>query len=222
VTGVQTCALPIFGVAAFQDFSLGVPSEKDASTVSVKLMLPPGLNFVSPVVKPGWTIQVKQGPIPPGMTPPVAMDGDVATSIPSEIDWTGGNIPAGQKDIFVFSAQVPAQAGELDWKAYQTYSDGSTVSWDLGPKDPQPKDDKGNPDFSSKGPYSTTMVMNDLKGSTPAANTGMMASNNTGSTSDLANKIADLASKVNWLTLVSGGGLILSVIAIFMQMARKK
>src|SRR5258708_4349071 len=108
------------GVAVFQDFSLGVPSEKAASTVSVRLILPQGLNFVSPVVKPGWKVEVKQGPIPSGMNAPTAADGDVATSIPSEIDWTGGNIPEGQKDIFVFSAQVPSKEGELDWKVVQT------------------------------------------------------------------------------------------------------
>ncbi len=160
------------GVAAFQDFSLGVPSEKDASTTSVRLMLPAGLNFVSPVVKPGWKVEVKNGPISQGMTPPTAADGDVGTSIPTEIDWTGGTIPSGQKDIFVFSAQVPAKAGELDWKVYQGFSDGSTVSWDLGPNGEQPKDSKGSSDFSSKGPYSKTMVVNDLKvpnNSSPAA-----------------------------------------------------
>ncbi len=175
IFGLALSVVPVFahavvspkqvGVAAFQDFSLGVPSEKDAATVSVRLLLPPGLNFVSPVVKPGWKVEVKSGPIPAGMTAPKAADGDVATTIPTEIDWTGGSIPTGQKDIFAFSAQVPAQAGELDWKVYQGYSDGSTVSWDLGPNDPQPKDDKGNPDFSSKGPFSKTMVVNDLKAS---------------------------------------------------------
>lgn len=159
------------GVAAFQDFSLGVPSEKDATTTSVKLLLPPGLNFVSPVVKSGWKVEVKSGPIPAGMQAPVAADGDVATTIPTEIDWTGGAIPAGQKDIFVFSAQVPAQAGDLNWKVYQGYSDGSTVSWDQAPTATQPKNDKGAPDFSKVGPYSTTSVVNDLKPGTSTSST---------------------------------------------------
>lgn len=150
------------GVAAFVDFSLSVPSEKDASTTSVKLMLPASVNIVTPVVKPGWKVVVKSGPVPAGMQAPKAMDGDVMDSIPTEIDWTGGSIPSGQKDLFTFSVQTPAQPTELDWKVYQGFSDGSTVSWDLGPNDSQPKDDKGNSDFSSKGPYSKTMVINDL------------------------------------------------------------
>ena len=156
------------GIAATQDFMLSVPSEKDATTTNVRLVLPPGLNFVTPVVKSGWRITVKSGPIPAGMTPPVAADGDVADSVPTEIDWTGGAIPAGQKDVFEFDAQVPPQPTELDWKVYQGYSDGSTVSWDQGPTAAQPKNDKGMADFSKVGPYSKTMVVNDLTAA-PAA-----------------------------------------------------
>ncbi len=155
------------GIAATQLFTLSAPSEKDASTVVVKLMLPAGLNFVTPVVQGGWTATVKTGPIPSGMQAPVAADGDVADSIPTEIDWTGGTIPAEQKGLFQFTAQVPAQPTELDWKIEQSYSDGSTVSWNLGPNDSQPKDDKGNPDFDSAGPYSKTMVVNDLTSPVP-------------------------------------------------------
>lgn len=173
IAGLILTASPVFahsvvtpkqvGIAATEDFTLTVPTEKDGSTVAVKLMLPNGLNFVTPVVQSGWKVVVKNGPIPSGITPPVAADGDLADSIPTEIDWIGGNIPSEQKEEFVFSAQVPATETELDWKIYQTYSDGSVVSWDLGPNDTQPKDDKGNSDFDSKGPYSKTMVVNDLK-----------------------------------------------------------
>ncbi len=159
------------GVAAFQDFTVSVPSEKAASTISVNLTLPAGISFVTPVVKSGWKVEVKSGPIPDGMAPPVATDGDIATTIPTEIDWTGGSIPAEQKDNFVFSAQVPAQPAELDWKITQGYSDGSTVSWNLGPNDSQPKDDKGSSDFSSQGPFTKTMVVNDLKNAQPTTST---------------------------------------------------
>ncbi len=157
------------GVGSFQDFSLGVPSEKDAATTNVRLLLPPGLQFISPVVKPGWKVEVKSGPIPAGMKAPVADDGDVATSIPTEIDWSGGSIPSGQKDVFTFSAQVPAQPVELDWKVYQGYSDGTTVSWDQAPDAKQPMTDKGMQDFSKMGPYSKTMVIDDLKTDAKAA-----------------------------------------------------
>lgn len=154
------------GIGSFTDFTIGVPSEKeDVSSVGVKLTLPEGLNNVSPVVKPGWKIEVKTStansqPDDDGNLKPV----------PTEIDWTGGIIPAGQKDFFEFSAQVPSKEVELDWKVVQTYSDGSTISWTLGPKDAQPKDDQGKSDYSKFGPYSKTMVINDLKPS-PAPST---------------------------------------------------
>lgn len=150
------------GVAAFTDFSLGVPSEKDASTVGVRLLLPPGLNFVTPIVKPGWKIDVKQTPDPSGAKDD---DGNPAMIV-SEIDWSGGSVPAHQKDFFMFSAQVPTKETELDWKVTQSYSDGTTVSWDQDPKAAQPKDAKGNMDFSKVGPYSVTKVVDDLSRST--------------------------------------------------------
>ena len=133
------------GIGAFQTFTLGVPSEKDQPTVGVRLVLPEGLNYVSPNVKPGWQIEVKK-------------TGDKA----AEISWTGGNIPSGQRDDFIFSAQVPASAGSLHWKVYQTYKDGSIVSWDQDPSAPQPKTSDGKMDFSKVGPYSTTQVIDDL------------------------------------------------------------
>ncbi len=61
-------------VASYQTFTVGVPVEKDIPTVSVKVLLPAGLESVTPYVKNGWKIS--------------------ATG--TEIVWTGGSIPAGQ------------------------------------------------------------------------------------------------------------------------------
>jgi uncharacterized protein YcnI len=122
------------GVGTFQTFTTGVPNEKDLATVAVKVLIPDGLESVSPTVKQGWKIDVaKQG------------TGD-DTRV-TEISWTEGSIPTGQRDDFTFSARVPANETQLNWKAYQTYSDGSVVAWD----------------GSGGGtPYSTTAVLNDL------------------------------------------------------------
>jgi uncharacterized protein YcnI len=123
------------GVGSFQTFDLGIPVEKAMPTTAIKLVIPDGLQYVSPNVKPGWKINVvKSG---------TGMD-----AVVTEINWTGGSIPAGQRDDFIFSAKVPSQAGTLPWKAYQTYSDGSVVSWDKTP----PADT----------PYSQTAIVNDL------------------------------------------------------------
>ncbi len=69
------------GIGAFTDFSLGVPSEKDSATTSVRLVLPEGLNFVTPVVKQGWKIEVKTNPVASGAQMPTADDGDVEASV---------------------------------------------------------------------------------------------------------------------------------------------
>jgi uncharacterized protein YcnI len=134
------------GIGAYQVFTVGVPSEKDSATTMVRLVIPEGLESVSPNVKTGWNIELKK-------------DADKVT----EIVWRGGSIPAHFRDEFLFSAKVPAQETALNWKAYQTYKNGETVSWDLGPNQEQPKTAEGKSDFSKSGPYSTTEVVDDLK-----------------------------------------------------------
>ena len=150
------------GIGAFQTFTMGVPSEKPVATVGLRLMIPEGLNFVTPNVKAGWKIEVKKM-----KTGKQIKDDDgmmVDEERISEIDWTDGSIPQGQRDEFVFSAQVPATETTLQWKAYQTYADGSVVSWDKS-ADEQPKNAQGKADFSQFGPYSQTHVVDDLKAS---------------------------------------------------------
>ncbi len=135
------------GIGSVQNFSLGVPTEKGGSTVAVRLLVPDGLDDVTPNVKPGWRIEVKKNGT--GDNLPV-----------TEIDWSGGSIPSGQRDEFLFSAQVPANTTILQWKAYQIYNDGSTVAWDQPPVNnaASPADDS----TMKNGSYSTTQVVNDL------------------------------------------------------------
>lgn len=142
------------GVAAFQTFTMSVPSEKEFATVNIRLALPDGLEFVTPTVKPGWQVEVKKHELPGGPHP-------------YEIVWSGGSIPAHFRDDFTFSAKVPASPTTLLWKAYQTYSNGAVVSWDLDPKDEQPKKTDGSPDFSQIGPYSQTNIVDDLSAPAP-------------------------------------------------------
>jgi uncharacterized protein YcnI len=147
-------------VGEFKTFTLGVPSEKASTTVSVKLAIPEGLDFVTPNVKPGWKIDITKS-------------GDKV----SEISWTGGSIPSGQRDEFLFSAKVPSQETKLQWKVYQKYADGSEVAWDQEPN-------ANVKDFSKSGPYSVTSVINDLAANkdpvvpdnTKAANTALVIS----------------------------------------------
>ena len=136
------------GVGAYQTFMVSVPTEKDMPTTNVRLVIPAGLESVRPNVKPGWEIQIVK-------------EGTGEGAVVKEIIWSSGSIPADQRDEFVFSAKTPAQPMELRWNAYQTYSDSSVVAWDASATE-QPKDASGEDDFSVRGPYSTTEVINDL------------------------------------------------------------
>jgi uncharacterized protein YcnI len=132
------------GVGAWQTFNVSVPVEKDIPTTELRLVIPEGLESVTPNVKPGWTINMLKM-------------GEGEDAVVSEISWTGGSIPAGMRDDFYFSAHVPAGEGTLIWKAYQTYEDGSVVSWDSDAT--EESEEEGE---SAAGPHSETLIINDL------------------------------------------------------------
>lgn len=157
------------GLGERLNFTVSVPTEEADPTVQVRLVIPEGLQSVRPNVKPGWNIQlVKVG------------EGEAAKI--SEIVWSGGRIPADQRDEFVFSAQAPAIDTTLIWKAYQTYSDGDVVAWENDPKvveeyaKSKQATASGTPsgeedDHNAPRPYSTTKVVNDLSKASAASQT---------------------------------------------------
>lgn len=51
----------------------------------------------------------------------------------------------------------------LEWKAYQTYADGSVISWDADPK-------VSDANSETTTPYSVTDVVNDLSAKPAALN----------------------------------------------------
>lgn len=127
--------------AGFQTFTIGVPNEKESATTSIKLDIPNGLKYVQPTQKAGWDISVdKQGA------------GEDATV--KSITWSGNTVNAGFRDEFTFSGQVPAKATELDWKAYQTYADGTVVSWDKATQGE-------SSESATSGPFSITKVVSE-------------------------------------------------------------
>jgi uncharacterized protein YcnI len=123
-------------------FSISSPNEHKSAITSIKIDIPKGVSAVIPTTKAGWTV-----------TATTEGAGDAAAI--TAITWTDGEIPAGQRTDFSFGAQVPASVTSLDWKAYQTYADGSIVHWDQIPS--------GSDDSTgTAGPYSVTKVVNDL------------------------------------------------------------
>lgn len=172
------------GVAVFQTFMMGVPNEKDNPMVSLRLVLPDGLKEVSPNVKSGWTVTVKK-------------DGTGDDAKVTEIDWTGGSIPVGQRDDFYFSAQVPSTETTLTWKAYQTYQNGEIVSWDQDPSQIK-SGEEGTP-------FSQTKVINDLTA-------------NSKPVEDLGD---DGGGSAKMAVALSGLAVLLSVISIGMQFRKR-
>ena len=177
------------GVATTQDFTVSVPNERDNPVVAVKLLIPKGLSDVLPNATPGWNVTIKS-------------KGNGDDAVVSEIDWSHGAIPVGQREEFIFQAQVPANPTTLDWKAYQIYSDGTVVSWVVDPAKLQNLSDTQQDalaDKENKGEYSTTQVINDLS-----------PNNNNSSQSG------------QYTELLSGFAFLLSVIALAISLKNKK
>ncbi len=119
--------------AKFQTFTVSVPVEKEIGTVEIRLEIPNGLKHVTPNMKNGWE---------------VIRELDEEQSSVKELVWKG-YIPPGYREEFNFSAQAPAQEGEVAWKAYQTYEDGSVVEWIFDPKTKE----------GEQTPYSITKIV---------------------------------------------------------------
>ena len=109
-----------------------VPTESDtASTTGLKLQLPTDHPIAGVLVAPmdGWTATIKNTKL---ATPLNTDDGDI-TEVVSEIDWqasTGGGIKPGFFGQFtIIAGKLPDGVNSLTFKAIQSYSDGSSVSW---------------------------------------------------------------------------------------------
>jgi uncharacterized protein YcnI len=126
--------------ASFQTFTVGVPNEKDIPTTSIKVLIPEGVKHVSPTQKAGWKISVQTS-------------GEGDTEATTSITWNNGTIIKGMRDDFTFSGQVPAKETDLQWKAYQTYSDGTVVAWDQASEGGHGSSEK------TAGPFSVTKVV---------------------------------------------------------------
>ncbi len=164
--------------AARQVFSVGVPNESEAAeVVGVRLVIPEGLESVRPNAKAGWTVEVKK-------------TGEGEDAKVSELIWTGGSVPVDQRDEFLFQGKAPAKTGELKWKAYETYSDGTTVAWEEEPSEKE----------GSK-PYSVTKIVEPAK---PAANVSSEAPAGDGASN----------GKVNLAIALGALGAILSGVAL--------
>lgn len=96
-----------------ETYRLNVPTEKEIPTTAVRLVVSAGVTITRFQVLPGFTRSVVKN----------------ADGLITEVTWRGRVAPQ-EYARFFFQARNPAQPGEVAWKVYQTYADGSVVAWD--------------------------------------------------------------------------------------------
>lgn len=96
-----------------ETYRLNVPTEQEIPTTAVRLVVPAGVTITRFQVLPGFTRSVVKN----------------ADGLITEVTWRGRVAPQ-EYARFFFQARNPAQPGEVAWKVYQTYADGSVVAWD--------------------------------------------------------------------------------------------
>lgn len=104
---------------AEQTYTVRVPTEGAVSSTSVELDIPAGVHVMQVASGDGFTFDVKK-------------DGNRIVSI----TWTR-EIKPKEFALFTFTAHNP-QSGALQWKAHQTFADGSMRHWigERGTKEP--------------------------------------------------------------------------------------
>jgi len=95
-----------------QRYTMHVPNEKQVVNASVELIFPAELTVAVVDLLPGWTLSLKK---------------DAQGRILSAV-WAGALAP-GQAAEFTFTAQNPPQPVVVQWKAVQTFQDGSFIEW---------------------------------------------------------------------------------------------
>lgn len=117
---------------SYTKVSFRVPTESDtASTTKVQVNLPTDTPIPSVGTKPvvGWSVATVRSKL---ATPIKSDDGDITEAV-TQITWTaskGAEIKPGQFQEFDVSlGPLPASAGQIVFKALQTYSDGTIVRW---------------------------------------------------------------------------------------------
>jgi uncharacterized protein YcnI len=99
----------------FQEFTVRVPNEKDMPTVKVELDVPSSVDISQFNPVSGWKYDLTK---------------DSSGKI-TKIVWsaTGDGIASSEFEKFTIAGLISRDATEIEWKAHQTYKDGTTVDW---------------------------------------------------------------------------------------------
>ena len=185
--------------------AFNVPNEKDnATTNKVEIVMPEDhpLSLVAAEPVPGWTISTQTKKLD---TPIKGEEGDI-TDVVSRVIYSGGNIGEGQFQQFLLRVgPLPDSGNELEFKALQTYSDGTTVRW-IESTPP------GGAEPENPAPTLTlTAAADDHGGATASTAAGSSGASASASTSSSDNG----ASGRSWAALIIGiAGMALAIGAI--------
>jgi len=187
-----------------------VPNESaKAAVVGLKIQFPLAhpIVLVNPEAGSGWQVTVVKTALPK----PVTTDDGTFTSTVSEIDWSGGTIPVGQFGEFNVLAQgIPTGTSELVFKAIQSYSDGTVVSWIQVP-------DKTVPDPQHPAP-TITLTAAGRTGTTPSPTSGTTANTSAGTTTAVSagsNNALSVAA-----VILAAAAVLLSLLAVWLGRPR--
>jgi uncharacterized protein YcnI len=175
----------------FAQLVFSVPDELDsASTTQVQVVFPSDHPIADASVEPvpGWSFQVQKLAV----TAPIKTDTGSSTQAVQSVTWTGGTIRPGEFQRFVVSVGLPANPGSLEFKALQTYSDGTVVRWiDSTPN--------GGPEPDHPAPV---LTLTKAAGDTHATST---ASSHSSSDDSTARTLGIIAIVVGALGVIVGG-----------------
>jgi uncharacterized protein YcnI len=127
---LQPGSLPKGASDVIVGFAVPNESTTGASTVKVEIDFPttkPILGVHAQAI-PGWSATVESAKLPK----PVTTDDGVITEAVSKVTWTATADGYGADQFALFSVlagTLPSNANQVAFKALQTYSDGTVVSW---------------------------------------------------------------------------------------------
>jgi hypothetical protein len=133
---------------AEQELVVRVPAERDVPTTAVRVLFPRGLTVAQFAPAAGWRRREL-----------LTADRRVRGAV-----WSGGRIAPGEYADFRFLA-TPRQAGQLVFKAFQTYADGATKPWTGPPERPgAPEEAETGPTVPGPAPAIEALAIPDVTG----------------------------------------------------------
>lgn len=132
-------------VGSFYKAVLKVPHGCDTSaTVKLRVTIPEGVIGVKPMVKPGWTLEVKRGAYAKSYS---YLHGAKFSEGVREVTWSGGNLPDAFYDEFVISAFIAGEltAGDMLYFPVVQECEKGAHHWVTLPSTPKTGDKAGDP-----------------------------------------------------------------------------